>query len=176
MLLAEADSPIGFDDRYVAEPKMDGWRMVADVTDGYARLRTRNGTPVHVPSIAAALAQLPVSCVLDGELVYLDDEGISRLPQLIGQTGHVAYYVFDVLSVEEDDVTPMAYHVRRKLLEAFLGYAGSPVYLIPQVPGPQAAELFDVFVAAGGEGIVLKDRTSKYYPGRRMSCWRKVKP
>ena len=39
-----------------------------------------------------------------------------------------------------------------------------------------APTLYETWVGMGGEGIVLKDRTSHYRPGLRSPAWLKLKP
>ena len=39
-----------------------------------------------------------------------------------------------------------------------------------------APALWDTWVGLGGEGIVLKERTSPYRPGMRSPAWLKLKP
>src|SRR5690606_19671229 len=59
-------------ERWIHEIKWDGYRMLATVSDGRARIWSRNGVDWtdRLPKIAAALAQLEVkSAVVDGELI-----------------------------------------------------------------------------------------------------------
>jgi bifunctional non-homologous end joining protein LigD len=60
-------------DGWVLEPKWDGIRAIAHVTERGPRLFTRHGRGHHhrFPRINAALAELPLGTVLDGELVCL---------------------------------------------------------------------------------------------------------
>ena len=60
-------------DGWVLEPKWDGIRAVAHVTEDGPRLFTRHGRGHHerFPRLNAALAELPVGTVLDGELACL---------------------------------------------------------------------------------------------------------
>src|SRR4051812_14559693 len=66
------------------EIKYDGWRCLAEVKDGRARLQSRNGTDATGwwPEVANALAGLPGHHVFDGEMCVLDDVGPSDFNRL----------------------------------------------------------------------------------------------
>jgi bifunctional non-homologous end joining protein LigD len=74
-----------FDDPdWVFETKWDGFRMVAVVEKGRVTLYSRNGKIVsdtYMP-IAKALESIRRDVVIDGELVALDANGISRFQLL----------------------------------------------------------------------------------------------
>jgi ATP-dependent DNA ligase len=67
-------------DDWVHEIKHDGFRIVARRDGGRVRLFTRNGYDftVRFPKIAVAVAGLPMqSCVIDGEAIVVDRQGLS---------------------------------------------------------------------------------------------------
>ena len=83
MLATLTDKP--FDDPdWIFETKWDGFRVVAMVEPGKAKLYSRNGLDISrkYPSIVDALAKIKESAVLDGELVALDAQGRSRFQLL----------------------------------------------------------------------------------------------
>src|SRR4051794_26530972 len=87
---------------WVFERKFDGIRLLAyrDGTD--VQLYSRNRLPQHLPTVAAAIANLPVDeVVLDGEMTW---------------DGHSAYHVFDILRLDGRDVTALPLEERRALL------------------------------------------------------------
>ena len=63
---------------------------------------------------------------------------------------------------------------RRKRLEDLLEAPPPGVCLVPVTE--DAPALWDTWVGQGGEGIVLKERTSVYRPGVRSPAWLKLKP
>ena len=78
-----------FDSRdWIFETKLDGYRAIAVIDPaGKARLWSRNHLPLErkFPTIQDALSQLKLrSTILDGEIVALDKEGVSRF-QLLQQ-------------------------------------------------------------------------------------------
>jgi ATP-dependent DNA ligase len=49
-------------------------------------------------------------------------------------------------------------------------------WTVQQLPGHDALELYELVLAAGGEGVVVKDSQSPYYSDARRATWRKCKP
>ena len=83
MLATLTDKPFDNPD-WIFETKWDGFRAVAVVAPGKAKLYSRNGLDISrkYPSIVDALAKIKESAVLDGELVALDARGRSRFQLL----------------------------------------------------------------------------------------------
>src|SRR5579864_5672178 len=108
MLLQRADKMFASPD-WVYEPKWDGFRVIAIVREGSARLLSRNShsfTRLFGP-VADALREFPTSLVLDGEVIAINDRGQpdfealqARLRPRNGKLlGYLCYMVFDVLYV-----------------------------------------------------------------------------
>src|SRR5215208_8251128 len=76
---------------WIFERKLDGIRLLAFKQGSAVRLLSRNRLPQTIPSVAAAIAKLPVAnAILDGEATW--DAG-------------VAYHVFDILWLDNREVT-----------------------------------------------------------------------
>lgn len=60
-------------DGWLFKPKWDGWRCIAVVEDGRARLLSRRGNDItaRFPAVAEALGYLSDGTVLDAEIVVL---------------------------------------------------------------------------------------------------------
>ena len=106
MPLIQVSAP--FDDPdFLYEVKFDGFRALAYVDDGYCELVSRKG---HVYRRFADLresiaADLKVhNCILDGELVCLDDQGRSQFHDLMFNRGKPYFYAFDLLYVDGADL------------------------------------------------------------------------
>ena len=91
MLATLVEEP--FDDpQWLYEVKWDGYRAVAFVSDGRARLVSRNQNELtgEFPEVAQAMQDLPVeNAIIDGEVVALDEEGrpsFSLMQQRTGMT------------------------------------------------------------------------------------------
>jgi hypothetical protein len=85
------------------------------------------------------------------------------------------FVAFDVLQVAGQDVMREPWTDRRKRLEDLRAALESTrVAIVPVFD--DAARLWALWVGEqGGEGIVLKERSAPYRPGRRSPAWLKVK-
>ena len=172
---------------YAFEVKWDGIRALAHVRHGRLRLHTRNLNDVTAGY--PELADLPEllrgrDAVLDGEIVAFDEKGLPSFQKLQGRLGVVAsamvrrrrdevpvvYMVFDLLHLDDRDVTQLPYEERRGLLES-LDLAGPHVQVSPSFRGQGKVLL----ATPGLEGVVAKRLGSPYEPGARSRAWLKVK-
>jgi DNA ligase-1 len=153
-----ADALAGFE-RASVEWKLDGIRIQVHRRGGEARVYTRNLNDVthDLPGIVDSVLRLPVEqAVLDGEA-------------LGGRT-----FLFDLLHLDGEDLLDTPLERRRELLTAL-----APELTVPGTFTSAAEEaqlVLDAALAAGHEGVVVKDAASLYAAGRRGKAWRKVKP
>lgn len=170
-------------ERWLHELKWDGYRMLATIDGGQARLRSRNGldwTAEH-PAIVAALEGLGVaSASLDGELIALDASGRDSFSILQGTLkgtarGDMRYVVFDLPTLAGIDLTRVRLDERKALLADVLEAAGSPAPLMysEHVTG-HGAEVFAASGQQGMEGIISKAVGAAYTSGRSHT-WLKIK-
>ncbi|HEX2208502.1 MAG TPA: non-homologous end-joining DNA ligase, partial [Longimicrobium sp.] len=170
--------PAGGD--WIHELKYDGYRLVAMVRDGTARLITRNGNDwtERFPTVAAALEALPVrTAVLDGELVVLTARGTTSFQALqnvlnSGRGGELVFYAFDLPYLEGMDLRPAALVDRKEALRGLLSGNGIVRYSdhIVGVGG----EFYRQACGMGLEGIISKRADSRYVH-KRNNDWLKVK-
>ena len=178
-------------DGWVLEPKWDGIRATAHVTEQGPRLFTRHGRGHHArfPRLNAALAELPVGTVLDGELACLQplEDGrvrcrfdrisafmVARAPHRPDTNGlTVTLVVFDALAVAGADLRASPWSERRARLEALLDGATGPLRLTPVID--VSPTLHAALVADGWEGTVAKRTTGRYRCGHRSNSWMKLK-
>jgi bifunctional non-homologous end joining protein LigD len=121
------EAPAG--DDWLHELKFDGYRLLARLKAGGVRLLTRSGQDWsdRFPVLCDHLASLPVtSALLNGELVALDADGISRfglLQEALGarRTETLVYQVFDLLYLEGFDLKQVALAERKQALADLLG-------------------------------------------------------
>ena len=182
-LLSRAATPPNGDE-WLHEIKYDGYRLLATVVGGRVRLRSRPGVDwtARLPSIARALATVDVSqLALDGELVYLDDEGFPDFERLQGATrsrehqSRLYYQIFDLLNLNGEDLTGRPLVERKARLVELLRGADHPrLRHVAHVQG-SAAEFFRGVDELGLEGIVSKRARSLYRCGVRSADWVKVK-
>jgi bifunctional non-homologous end joining protein LigD len=180
--LLVAEPPKG--DRWVHEIKLDGFRMgVFVVGRGKmrgARIISRNGTDytAEFPEIVAAALELPTrSALLDGEVVVLDERGRSSF-QLLQQLGAsrrgLAFFAFDLLALEGEDLKPLPLQERKRRLQDLIGQRPSAIRYTPHFEADGAA-VFAHACRLGAEGIVSKYRTAPYRAGKRSDDWQKTK-
>ena len=176
------------------EPKYDGIRCQLHLHRGKVELFTRDLHPISstFPEIVAAAQQLPYnSLILDGELLAFANERplpFAQLQRLLGRTDRhiddlfshartpLAYIIFDVLLCEEQSFLHHPLQERRGWLTT--QHWPPPLRLIPLQYAADAAQLETLFaqaIADGAEGLMLKNPTSPYRPGRRGLEWFKYK-
>ena len=124
MLATLTDKPFDNPD-WIFETKWDGFRAVAVVAPGKAKLYSRNGLDISrkYPSIVDALAKIKESAVLDGELVALDARGRSRFQLLQNaerEKVRLLYRVFDLLYLDGMDTRKLKLIERKAALKAIL--------------------------------------------------------
>jgi bifunctional non-homologous end joining protein LigD len=161
------------------ERKFDGYRALAVKAEAGVRLLSRNNLSLNsrFPAVVRALQSLEDGCVLDGEVVALDDDGrpsFNRLQNWRSHASTLRYYVFDVLVYRERAVWRLPLAERRTLLTAVLADATDPVRCADLLRGTPA-QLVKRAQRERLEGLVAKRVQSAYQPGRRSDAWVKVK-
>lgn len=125
--------------------------------------------------IAAAIRQLPVDAVVDGEAVTLTPAGLPHFHALRSRAGRTtaALYAFDLLEREGEDLRRLPIEQRRVLLAELLQPAPPNIVLSEAIEGDGPA-VFAHACALGLEGIVSKRLGSRYKSGVSHD-WRKIK-
>jgi bifunctional non-homologous end joining protein LigD len=172
-------------DGWIHEIKLDGYRILARLADGQARLltRKRHDWTARLPSLARALEQLPFAKAwLDGEIVVLGPRGATdfgALQAALGSDGSEAsirYVVFDLLHLDGWDLRATPLLERKALLERGLRHAGARegrIRFSDHVRGGGQA-FVEHACELGVEGVVCK-RADRPYVDRRSKDWLKVK-
>jgi bifunctional non-homologous end joining protein LigD len=175
MLATSTDSlPKG--ERWVYEPKWDGYRAIVTVSGGGVSFRSRNGNDLTERfkdvARAAALAIRSSDAVLDGEICFLDETGRSSFSLLQEGGGTGVLVLFDLLELESEPLVDEPLAERRRRLEALIGRS-SNVLVSPQFDDGQA--LLEAARDQELEGVVAKLSDSPYRPGSRSPDWQKLK-
>ena len=92
----------------IYEPKLDGFRALAQVCGHHCELVSRNGhTFKQWPQLAEEIAHAvrAFSCVLDGEVCCLNPDGHTNFKRLLFRREWPFFYSFDVLSIDGEDLT-----------------------------------------------------------------------
>src|SRR5438067_1950105 len=113
---------------WLHEIKHDGYRMLVRRDTAGVRLFTRNGHDWtgRFPLIGrAALSVKAVSCLIDGEAVACDDDGMPCFDRLRYRRadGHVFLYAFDLIELDGEDVRREPIERRKVLLIRLLAKA-----------------------------------------------------
>lgn len=164
------------DENWAYEIKWDGYRTLAFVDAGRSRWQSSNLLDVTAkyPELAAfAEAVNASSAIIDGELVVLDSEGRPSFELMQQHATQVAFYPFDVLSIDGHDTIAMPYEKRRELLDGLV--ESGPNWMVPAHRIGDGAALVSATVDSGLEGVMAKRVGSVYLPGKRSPNWRKVK-
>jgi bifunctional non-homologous end joining protein LigD len=184
-------SPLPADEAgWAFEIKWDGVRVLSGIESGTVRLRSSNGNDItgrypELQSLAEALDGHTV--VLDGEVVAFDEDGrpsFGLLQQRMhlanakevrvrAETVPITYVVFDLLHLDGNDVMPLPYLDRRRLLAELVPDDGC--WTVPAHRIGEGQDLLDAVRARGLEGVVGKKVDSPYLAGKRSSSWIKVK-
>lgn len=175
----QARAPDG--EQWLHEIKWDGYRLLVDLLEGHAQLRSRNDQAwtERFAEVARAVAALPVSDArLDGELVVIDAAGRSdftALQHVIEGTSRqpLRYLVFDLLGVAGVDLRATPLLQRKQLLRELLGTQPGTLAYSDHVIGHGSA-VFDATGEKGYEGIVSKRSEAVHHAGRGGD-WVKIK-
>ncbi|MBB3039504.1 ATP-dependent DNA ligase [Hoyosella altamirensis] len=158
------------------EGKWDGYRAIAEISEGTVRLLSRSGIDVtrdypQLRQLSEGLGGHEV--VLDGELVGFDEEGVTSFARLREAPREATYLVFDVLYLDGTSLTRKPWSDRRKVLEAIAGLLRCAS--VPPLLTGSAEEAIAESVQRGWEGVIAKRRDSIYLPGQRGTAWLKHK-
>jgi len=167
---------------WLYELKFDGIRAIAIKSGDKVSLLSRNENELRTrfPEIADAVTKLSIQeCVIDGEIVALDEKGRSSFQllqahEMEGRKAPICFYVFDLLQLEGRSLTKLPLTQRKEILSQICERVGDPVRFSGEI-GSDAAKLLSEVKRRGLEGIVGKGRNSVYEPGRRSGAWIKLK-
>lgn len=172
-----------------ADDKYDGIRAQIHADGAQARIysRTLDNVTHRFPEIERAALSIGRSFIVDGEIVAFSDRilpfaviqtrlGRRKVSEALLRDAPVAFFAFDLLYVDGEPLFEQPLDERLRLLQEI---ARTDVIR----PSDQARvrdaahidELFDLARARANEGLVVKDPTSIYTPGRRGKSWLKYK-
>lgn len=168
------------------EWKLDGARIQVHRSGDLVRVYTRNLNEVtdRLPEVVEITRSLPAEqVVLDGEVLGLEGARPEAFQQTMSRFGRddpsthglrLRPFFFDVLHVDGTDLLDEPLSDRLGALDEVTGVHAMPRLVTAD---PVAAAAFvDATLAAGHEGVMVKELASAYSAGRRGKAWRKVKP
>jgi bifunctional non-homologous end joining protein LigD len=203
MLATLIDKP--FDNKeWVFEVKWDGVRAILFLhkTKGISKIVSRNGkTITHrypeiieaVKSSSAIIINCKESIILDGEIVVLNKEGrpdfqshqrrmnvdsikdIEKLSHKMPAT----YYLFDILYIDGRNLQSLSFLERRKSLSDVIVQTmknnNNNRIRISDFVDERGIDIFQRIKSMDLEGIIAKNKYSKYIQGARSTNWLKIK-
>lgn len=201
MLATAVNKPFN-DNKWDFEIKWDGVRAILlyHKSRNILEIRSRtNKSIIHrYPEIIDAIKASPIirckdSVVLDGEIVVLDKQGhpdfqshqtrmnvensldIHHLSNEIPAT----FYIFDILHLDGKSLETLEFWKRREVLSRALALnldqnVGQVIRISEYFDG-NGIGLFENIRALNLEGILAKDKQSRYLQGARTTDWLKIK-
>jgi bifunctional non-homologous end joining protein LigD len=158
------------------EPKWDGYRALAYVRGGEAKLFSRRGNDLtqRFAPVAKELVKAlrTPDAVVDGEVVALDEHGKPSFSAMQQGSTRLAYEVFDVLEADGEALVGLTLTERRTRLEKLLA-RNAVVQLSGSFQDGEA--LLEAAREQGLEGVMAKRSASRYLEGKRTRDWLKIK-
>jgi bifunctional non-homologous end joining protein LigD len=164
---------------WLFEYKYDGYRLLLATAGGAATAWTRNGNDWSdkFRGLVKAASALPAGCLIDGEAVALNKDGKPDFAllqaTLKGGDADLAFYAFDLIVDQGEDISALSNIERKQRLAALLKAVPPPIIYGDHVIAKGEA-LFDAICKEGGEGIIAK-KAKAPYRGERAKSWLKIK-
>jgi len=188
-MLAESRNKPPSSGEYIFEVKWDGIRAMITLNEDGMRIRSRNQRDItkQFPELLVPEKAFRASCALfDAEIVCLDSKGMPNFKKVVGRLHHntdqaanhasnkypAVCYVFDCLYLDGRSLIYEPLYRRHEWLQDAIR-KDTPFRVSEWVN--EGAELFDAAKKMQLEGIIAKERNSKYLPGKRSSSWLKIK-
>jgi DNA ligase 1 len=182
----EAKSPLWLEDKY------DGVRCQLHKVGSRVALYSRDLKEItrSFREVADAAQGLGDDVILDGEILAMRGEQILPFADLQRRLGRreddlflregipVRFVAFDLLWHNGENLLIRSLQQRRAALTALRPLPRDPFCLAQITLARSAEEIEAAFCAArarGNEGLMIKDPTSPYTPGRRGLAWLKLK-
>src|SRR5450432_1596759 len=178
MLAVLADKPFDLEG-WSYEVKWDGYRAIAFMNRDKVELKSRNDKSFNDKfyPVTKALEELNLYTVLDGEIVVADTNGISNFGDLQNWRSEadweLYYYVFDILWLDNHDLTQIPLKNRKSILEKLI--PENSIVKISKAFEDSGIKFFESAKKLGLEGMIAKKSDSLYQPGERSEDWLKIK-
>ena len=186
-------SDLGSENEWQAEWKWDGIRgqLIKRNNEIFVWSRGEELMTEKFPEYHSLRELLPEGIALDGEIIPSVDKKplpFALLQTRIGrknvtkkhlQDAPIAFFAYDIIEYEGEDIREWPLEKRRSLLEDIVTKLDHPVLLLSPVINfsswEQLAAIRESSRDMGSEGIMLKRRSSTYQVGRKVGDWWKWK-
>jgi len=197
MLPSLTDEPFNNKD-WIFEIKWDGVRAITlvDRLTKTCTIKSRRGDTitlrypelVHTFKNALKDDMFKDFVILDGEIVILDNDGSPNFQnhqkrmnidsiksiEILSELYPAVYYVFDILYLDNNNLMQLPFTERRKILVKLVKNSNSKIRISDFVE-EFGIDAFETIRKMGLEGIIGKQRNSKYHSGSRTRDWLKIK-
>jgi bifunctional non-homologous end joining protein LigD len=145
---------------YIFELKHDGFRAVVYIQNGECKILSRNSNQLRFKSLRENLARLQVQdAIIDGEIICIDRDGVSRFNHLLDRKHESVLYAFDLLWINGVDLRRRPLLERKKQLERLVRTSGLRLMYAQHVE-KDGKDLFKEICARDLEGVVAKRKLS----------------
>ena len=187
MLIGESGEAFDSPD-YIYELKLDGVRCIAYLDNVSVELRNKRNVRVSsiYPELSEIHKQVKKRCILDGELIVIKDgkPNFSEMQrrslmsnkfriELAALKLPVSFTVYDILYIDDKQITDLPLMERKKLLEKTV--KENERLAISRYIEEKGIDFYNITVQQDLEGIVAKQKNSKYYFDKRTKDWIKIK-
>lgn len=186
MLISEMKGAFDSPD-YIYEIKWDGIRCVSFLDKNTDMRNKRNKLMIPIfPEFSDLYKQVKVKCILDHELVVLDNgmpdfykvqkRSLMTNPfkiKLDAERWTASIISYDILYYKDKDITMLPLMERKKYLEEVV--IENNLISVSRYVEENGIKLFELVKEKGLEGIVAKRKDSLYWQGKRTKDWIKCK-
>src|ERR1700754_158247 len=164
---------------WLFEVKWDGYRAIANLHGKDVALISRNNLPFekYYP-INEALKSWDMNAVLDGELLVLNDKGVSDFGAMQNwrseADGNLVFYIFDILWYKGKNLMNLPLKDRQAVLTDILPTDNDHIRQ-SKVFDANGIGFFHAAERMGLEGIIAKKADSVYTSDLRSKEWLKIK-
>ena len=171
----------GRPDNPVAQTKVDGYRLIIHLERGEptAFSRSKNDVTESLPELEE-IDWPKTDAILDAEVIaengsYSDtSKRVGRSAENVERDIEMTFKVFDILCHGDMAFWNQSFEVRHAAARAYVTMVSDErVEVLPVSEDIEEAK--DEAIAAGKEGIMVKDWQAPYKFGKRSSYWQKVK-
>ena len=178
-MLATLSNEAFDDENWLFEIKWDGYRAIAEIEKGEVNLYSRNNISFNhkFKPIVKSLSQIELNVVLDGEIVSVDANGVSKFQLLQNfqrtEEGNLLYYIFDIIYLEGYNLKSLPLIQRKEILKNILPDIADIRY--SDHVEKEGRLFYKIAEEKKLEGILAKNKNSKYQPNKRSPVWLKLK-
>lgn len=188
MLCQKGTNEILKEEDYIFEPKLDGTRCIAYISEENVKLINRRNRDIskRYPFIVKELRKINHDCILDGEIVCYNKNNVPDF-NLIQKREQIdsdimiearavmipaTYVIFDILEIDGKDLLSIPLIERKKILDEVIRDDKHIQKIFYTTKGEK---LWNEIKKRNMEGVIAKKMNSKYYPDERRWYWIKLK-